>query len=518
MKSQEFDQLLYRLGPCLSSEVVEELVVKHGLSSAAARKRVSRANGDNIKKIKGLFPRNETFVYHKNQFGSEKYWEALTSRLLSEGSAVGRALRALKVRGGVIPLTYFEIDCGSPIALQKNLSFQTVLERLKGHGFVVVTEVEGIGQCVCLADRSGDYKGARAALYARLVAEGLMLNGIRDWAKNIGLVSFETAQIRSSLDLQPNFSQFSWDFSAPSYVSGLVSFSERKAPKPGFFVGDVKLGSSLSLEDIKPFLHKCETVRSLKRGANVLLFLCCERFQKDAFLELKRHGVLPVTPESLFGRDVATSIRLLISTLAEVGRQVMDLDTLDKIFKGLSKFEGAISNLRGALFEYMVANILRETVRPTRLELNYRTSTAAGLKAETDVVLVYGNEARFVECKGLSPYSTLPDEEALKWVHNRMPAVRQFCLEQQDWKNKELVFELWITGKISQEIRQKLDKAIQETKKYNIRVLEAWEVREQAKAAGNDVYKLFNQHFLETKKEKSVASELLPPTSLAQFE
>lgn len=516
MKSDEFDSLLYKLGPCLSSEMVELLVSQKALTKEAARQRVSRAGGENIKRIRGLFPRREIFIYHKNQFGSRQYWEALTSRLLKEGSAVGRALLALIGRGGVMLLAQFEIECGSPIALKKHLSHGTVLDRLKDIGLVKIEEIDGVGKCVALIDSSGEYHEAGPVISARLLAERLLLEGIRTWAKNTGFVSYDKVQIRSeNNDKQPNFSQFSWDLSAPSYVGGLVSLSAENNVKPGFFVADVKLGSSVSLQDIQPFIYKCATTRSLKGSPRCIQFLVCERFDKEAFVEAKKNGILPVTPESLFGKDVAKSIRLLISVLTEIGTQVMDLDKLNSIFEGLSKFEGAIANLRGALFEYMVANILQATVRPHRIEMNYATRTFNGQKAESDIALVCGNVARFIECKGYSPYSQVPDEEVLKWLQDRVPKVRAFCLEQHDWKDKDLEFEFWTTGKLSPEVKAKLDAAIEGTKKYKVKVLEATDVRDQATAAGKEVLALFKQHFFDDSSKKSVAKDISKATSLA---
>ena len=516
MNSDEFDYLLYKLGPCLSSEVVEILASQHGLSKVAARQRVSRAGGENVKRIRGLFPRREVFIYHKNKFGSDEYWSALVSRLLREGSAVGRALIALRGRGGIMPFSQFEIECGSPIALKKHLSHGTVLDRLRDIGLVSIIEIYGIGKCIALMHSSGEYGEAAPALNARLLAEHILLDGIRTWARNTGFVSYDKVQIRSENDKQPDFSQFSWDLSAPSYVGGLVSLSANNQVMPGFFVADVKLGCSVSVQDIQPFIYKCVTTRSLKRSPRCIQFIVSERFDKEAFIEAKKNGILPVTPESLFGKDVAKSIRLLISVLTEIGNQVMDLDKLNSIFAGLSKFEGAIANLRGALFEYMIANILQATDRPNRIEMNYVTRTFDGQKAESDISLVCGSEARFIECKGYSPYSQVPDEEVLKWLHDRIPKVRTFCLEQHDWKDKKLVFEFWTTGKLSSEVKNKLDKAIKETKKYKIRVFEATDVRDQAKLAGQDIYALFNQHFFDDSHKKSVTKTISKATSLAQ--
>jgi hypothetical protein len=497
MKNDKFEKLLADTGPCLTSELVNKLVSSENITRDTARKRISRFKSDDIKRIRGLFPRNEIFIYHRNSFGSYQYWQALISRLINEGSAFGRALVAIRQYGGVVPYSQFEIICGSPLFLKKHLSQHTVLEKLEKTGLVSMLNVESIGKCISLKRKPDNVKQFKAALNAQLMAEKIILNGFSDWVKNIGLVSYEKVLLRNN-SAQPNFLQFSWDFTAPSYIGAIIGQTKSGESKPGFIVADIILNNSITAEGCIPFLYKCKTTRCLPNASRCMQFLIAENFNLEAFKIAKKNGILPVTTETLFGKDIANAITLLISILTEVGNQVMDLKKLNAIFSGLSKFEGAVHTLRGDLFEYLVANVIKEVIRPRTLELNYEIKTSNGQKAEIDVYYTTLEGAHFIECKGYSPFSEIPDDEIEKWLHERIPRTRDYCLSHPDLKQKKLTFELWTTGKLSFASNERLITAIANTKKYTIKLMEASDVRDEARKAGRNVLKTLNNCFLES--------------------
>jgi hypothetical protein len=116
--------LLQKAGPCLSSHLVELLTDANNISPENARKMISRAvqSGD-ISSIKNLFPKREHFVYRKEAYGSEAFWDSLTDQLIKSGSAVGLAIIALMARGGIVPVGHFGAASGSPLAMKKNCRF-----------------------------------------------------------------------------------------------------------------------------------------------------------------------------------------------------------------------------------------------------------------------------------------------------------------------------------------------------------------------------------------------------------
>jgi hypothetical protein len=491
------EQILDQTGPCLSSTLVKELVASEGITDTAARQRVSRGS-DKIGKLYNLFPRNASFVYLKVQFGSEEYWTALIDALMLTEAAYGQALACLFQRGGVVPARHFEIACGAPGRLKKHLSHRKILDTLISAKLVQKIDIQGVGECVAFIQQEGRYDNAASTIRARLLAERLFLDGFTDWIKKLGLVSYHKVQVRDTFEDQPNFAGYSWDLTAPCYLGAVISLSETGV-KPGFVVSDILLGSEITEAGLKPFLTKCDTTRSLKGVGRCLQFFIAEGFTQGAFDLAKRKGVIPVTPQNLYGKEVAAGFRSLITALTYMGDMPIDPAMIDEIFNRLKKFEGSVNNLRGTLFEYVVASIVEKNNRPHELSMN-KTLNNKGKKSEVDVLAIYQTNARFIECKGYPPYSTVPDEEFKKWLTESVPNVFGYCKNvHPDWKEKELEFEFWTTGKLSDAALASFNDLSKKIKKsrYSIAYKDASQVKEAAALTKDKkLIATLNQHFL----------------------
>lgn len=118
--------LLRRDGPALSGDLARKMQ-EHGLSPSAARQRVSRG-APNVYALKGLtFPKRARFLYHKDDFPSERYWVALFDVICRSGPAYGAAVGALRARGvsshSTISLSYRARRSGKESKLGSMLSF-----------------------------------------------------------------------------------------------------------------------------------------------------------------------------------------------------------------------------------------------------------------------------------------------------------------------------------------------------------------------------------------------------------
>src|SRR5690606_14164713 len=231
-------------GPALSSDVARKLVAQ-GCSADVARQRITRA-GPNVRRLKGLvFPRNARFLYHAKHEGTEQYWTALVRDIREASPAYGPALAALQARDGVVPLDQFAITSGSPIRQQGQVSSETVLQRLEAVHLVERGELQGVGPVVALrADgRLGHPNFQRVR--ARLVVEKMLLLALRDWARRLGVASYDKIEIRGETDRLPTFGTFNWDLCGPSYMVPIVRRQKDGPPKPGFLVGDVIAGAAV---------------------------------------------------------------------------------------------------------------------------------------------------------------------------------------------------------------------------------------------------------------------------------
>lgn len=451
------EQLLREAGPCLSTELARLLVERHGLSLEAARKRISRQPAP-VKRLAYLkFPRNARFVYLQEQYGSPWFWETLVNTLLETSPAYGGAIAALRQRGNLMPKPHFLIACGSPLAQRRHLSPQTVLDRLTQARLLEEIDVPGVGPCIARAQEIAFYAELIPDMQARLVVEDIMLKAVRGWARNLGLVSYDKAKIRGEEASLPQVGTFAWDLSAPSYLGGMIERSAQGKPSPGFFVCDIVLHHEITSAGITPFLQKCRTLRSLKRVGRCIQLFIAEKYTKEAFQLAKSQGVMPGTPETLFGEEVAASLRQLSDVLRQAAG-LKDMKVFDELFNGLSRIEGAATNLRGALFEFWAAEAVRQ-IYGAHIRMNRVFVDASG-KAEVDVQASVASRAvRFYECKGYQPGGLIPDDEVDRWLEVRIPLVYKQARATPDWGGREFHFEFWTTGRLSEASIAKIKKA-----------------------------------------------------------
>ncbi|WP_052382329.1 hypothetical protein [Paraburkholderia kururiensis] len=418
------ERLLADNGPMLSSELTRLLVDGHGVADAAARKRVSRLS-PGIGRVSIKFPRNASFLYLKRFFGTDQYWNNLTQAFLSTNSIYGLALAALRQRGDVMPASHWPIACGA-VKQKKHLAPETVLKNLLAAGVLTQHVVPSVGDCIGLAQGRDRYENASANLRARMLTESILLGAIKNWVRNLGLVSYGTVAMRGDGEALPMVGTAAWDLTAPSYLFPLLRRSGADA-KPGFFACDVLLGVDVNEDGLKPFIHKCNALRNLKNVGPCIQMFVAHRYTSAAFELAKQSGVMPATPETLFGTEVAEGLAQLLSVLRNALDSAINPQFLDEVFTRLGKIEGAANNLRGALFEYLVADIARkEGSYQIRMNQHFRDET--GAKAEVDVIADSSPRAvRFIECKGYQPYGTIPEAMITTWLEKRVTTGSPSC-------------------------------------------------------------------------------------------
>jgi hypothetical protein len=92
----------------------------------------------------------------------------------------------------------------------------------------------------------------------------------------------------------------------------------------------------------------------------------------------------------------------------------------------------------------------------------------------------------------------LPDEEIEAWLTKRIPSVRRQTLDNPEFQNLTLTFELWLTGELSPESQRRIAdaQANVDPSRYNIKVVLAHGIEESVKKFP-DLRKVVKQHFLE---------------------
>lgn len=504
--SNVIENYLRSHGPSLSSEVSKHLVDVLKIKPAAARKRISRARSAG--KVRGLvniaFPHKVYFIYLGQQFGSRLFWDQLTKAFLQTNSVYGLAIAAVRQRGGLIPVAHFAIASGSPLEQKGHPSPDTIFQRLEQARLLQKTNVSGLGECISLVQPNKNYDSIAVDVRARLITEKFLLFAVKDWLKKLGIASYDKVETREG-ENQPRVGTFAWDLTAPSYLGFMVKPGKNGRTKPGFVACDVYLGEVMNLEGVKPFTNKCVTLRALPSIGTCMQILVADKYTKDAFKLLKQRGIIPATPRNLFGEDVAEGLTALFQVLRKAAETAIDPERFNQLFNKLGKIEGASSQLRGTLFEYLVADVLRKD-GSTQVRMNQVFKSNDGKEAEADVIAIKENKSvTFIECKGYNPDSEVPDNHLKRWLRRSVPIFFKHIKTHPDWKNLKVHFEFWTTGPLSDEALKMFDTAQKRVKesRYTVKLHLGDQILKTCESTNdNGLVTAFRKHFMKIYSEE----------------
>ena len=484
------EDLLAREGPMRGSEVAKRLVSDLAVSPEAARKRISRTSAPVRRFPVQLLPKRESFLYLNAQRKTELFWTSFHSALRSANSVYGHAIDGLLARGGVVPAHDFEVVSGAPRAMKRQVCSGQLLGTLIAAGVAEkLTDVD-LGDCVAIARPElglPDFKHARAIR----LAEGVVLDGVREWVRKLGLGSYNAVRIRDE-DGERRVGQFSWDLTAPSYLAPM----KRDGGQPGFVAADVFVGEPLDEFQIRYFLRKVELVSASIRS-HILPILIADGFSPSALRQGKRVGVLMATPTNLFGRRVGEALRELVGTLKNAATvAASDPAKLARLVEGLSEIEGAAGNLRGILFELIVAHLAKLHAVSVDVGVTARDPTN-GKTANIDVFKVESKSVcSCIECKGKGPGGEVTIDEVDAWLR-RIPTFRSHLSRQERFREAKQSFELWTTGKFAPDALARLEVEKTRRTRWPIDWKDGNAVSEAAKSAKEKAIRVaLDEHFL----------------------
>lgn len=495
MAANELEALLAREGPGLTSEFARRLEAL-GNSPEAARKKVSRG-GPKVLRLSGLsFPKNARFIYLERQFGTQAYWDALIRDIGKSSPAYGAALAALANRGGLVPLDQFPIICGAPILQKGQVPAATVLERLKAVQVLGVETVDGVGECVALrAGREGDDLDHHR-LKGRLAAERILLLAVKDWARRTGMASWDKVVTRLDGTL-PQYGPFGWDLTAPSYVRPLTRWGKDGKLKPGFVVCDVLFGQRVDATGMAAFVRKVQMLSALQKVTPCMSMIVADGFTSEAVRLGRSHGVMVTTPGSLLGRDVAVGLSSLLQMLTKAAAAAVKRpELIPELFDKLGQIEGAVGQMRGALFEMLVGHAVHE-IEGGSIDIGRRMYGYDGVSAEFDVLLV--KERLWVktfECKAHHPGALIDLDAAMAWLEVDVPKRFAILRSNDRFRDCPIGLELWTTGGFTPEAVSFLADAKARLRRYSIDWKDGPAVREyvrQLKTPG--LMKMLDDHY-----------------------
>jgi hypothetical protein len=323
------------------------------------------------------------------------------------------------------------------------------------------------GLCVAFSEHTPWERGNLHRFRARAIAEQILLDAVADWVRKLGFGSYGKVAIRGKKE-QPKFGQFNWDLTAPTYLQPFVRFRLGARPVPGFFVADAVLGTDLTEEQISYFVSKATIMCRQQRTRPFLAMLIADHFAPEAFKRGKKAGLILTSPDVLLGKGVSSALRELILTLTNAAAvAVKNPHVIEELFSKLSAVEGAALNLRGPLFEMLLAYCFRRT---GNVDIGVQLRDPEnGEAAEIDVLVKEATRLRVraCECKGYSK-NTVGENEVKEWLETRVPRIRRFLLDQDSYNQLPMSFEFWTTGSLAPDAVRYLRVQESRIRKYQI--------------------------------------------------
>lgn len=491
-------------GPNLASAVGAWLA-DQGLTREAARKRLSRARPPVRSFPVPLFPKNTRFLYLEEQRGGEQFWDALHWALRESGSVYGMAFDGVLARAGAMYEKEFTVISGATVhKVKKQVLAKTVLERLIVAGLLRILQ-SGDERIITIAPAALGQPNIDG-IKARGVAEVIILDGLREWARNIGAASYNQIQIRGEPGLQP-IQQFSFDLAGPSYLMSL-----RRGRAQGFLVADVFSNGLLNEFEIRYFIRKAQALHASLAGGTVLPILVADGFTGPALTAGHGAGILMATPETLFGPAVGAGLRSLVETLTRAAAYASS-DTPDRLVglvKSLSVIEGRAGNLRGTLFELMAAYLARRD--GVWIDMGVRAiDSKTGAKADIDVLKMvkHNLECVAIECKGREPGGVVSVEEVDTWL--RKIGVITAHLRYR-FPDAAISCELWSSGDFTPDALARMDAEKARRTRFPIRWKTGKDVLTMARGLREKAMAdALEQHFVGHPLVSVIAGDPTPP-------
>lgn len=427
-------------GPTRASTIAAALQAE-GLSADSARQRVSRTSAPVRRFPVPLLPKREGFLYLDGQRNTEQFWDHLLRDLRATGSVYGAAIDGMLARGGTILAEDFPVISGAPARPQKKqLAADLVLKRLQAAGAVSAIHDPDVGDL--LIARGFTERTGKAPLKARRLAEAVLLDGVREWARKMGMASYNSITIRGE-DAHQLVGAFAFDLGGPSFLLPL----QGPAGKTGFVVADVFADGTLTPPELQFFIRKAKMLKASLPDVGVLSILVADSFSGPALTAGHAAGVMMATPKDLFGQRVGSAMRALLETLRNAaGYASTSPDRLVYLLDNLVDIEGRAGNLRGILFELVAGYLARRDAVSIDIGV-VATDSETGRKVEIDVQKVTAQAAAVtaIECKGKGPGGIVGVEEVRRWLA-KIPTIKAHYRSHRYFCEAEVNFELWTSG------------------------------------------------------------------------
>lgn len=473
-------ELLKKKGPMLSGDLARLYEQKYGVSNEAARKAISRAKAPVKKLYKIKFDKNQIFYYLDTQFMESKYIDALLQAIKKHSKVIYTYIQAFISQNGVVSKDLLPAFVSAPVGKVKgHRQHEDVLKKLIDAQIIRDNCEETYSISPKIHETINDKRSRGLE-----IAKKVIVSDFNNWARGVNLVAYGKGKC---LFEKPNFGQFQWAYTAPSYIQPLFSY---KTENPGFVIADVCYGKTATVNSIQFFLQKISILRSYKNISPFLPILIVDKIDGDALNILKENKVMIVLLNNLFSDKYTELLNDLVNVFANASAILnKNPGKIHDLFEAFEKSEGRYNNIAGDLFELLVGSHFSYIGCQYLKSQEEVIDSETGKKKEIDLFVVKDGKCIIVECK--AQRAKLSKEFVCKWLNENIPVIRK-CLLDRERCNK-MEFQLWSVSGFDDEALTLLKKA-EECKRYSVVHLDKEQMISYAKDKGD-------QHFIDIMKK-----------------
>lgn len=459
----ELEQYIYDEIVTSSSSVIEYCVQNLKITEINARKRIQRLP-ENIFKIKGICKNNQSILYHIDKWGTEEFYTGLVEVLKENAYQHYLIINGISYHYGTILKEKLASFSASPIKNSRgHKNFESIINDLKTLKLIKETDTH-----YSLLGYDGIREKKAKAINA---IESITIAHFHEWARNIGLISYDSAKFDS------DFSRYQFCMVAPSYIKSLVSRPGERIV-PAFVLADIVLKRDITETDVQFIIKKLENISMQNQSAKFIPFLLVGTHNSDVYHILKSNGIVVGNIDELFGKKYSDTLFGIFNLMENAGAILRkDPEKYIKLIENIEKLAiGKTYNLKGDLFEMAVG--LFHGQQCQSLDISKRIIQDAK-EVEIDVYALYQDRVVFAECKGYN--YPIDDDYIEEWLSKKIPVVKKWALSCDSLNGKKLEFEIWCTGGFSEQSVNRLSKAQQTTRKYSIEYYDLAKMRSVAK-------------------------------------
>lgn len=410
--------VLRSAGPLLAGELAERLVEKgHASSEPNARKLIqrSRERGEICSTSPVTF--NRSFMCYLDEHRGTRYVGAILS-VLKHRPPLERLFKVTLANNGFITAGQIAKSAccsdGGDMTRSRRLSLTSVTDQAMT--IELLEEVHGRSDLFQINPRFGVPAISRNSFLKRLELEDVLLEPLCTWLQHCYLLPPEARNVRSSFSSATAFNQNWWDINGPIYVGHESIATSTSSKNNNFLVADFVSYRQATIADAEAFIARVSDVRRRWKSLKLHPLFIASRFSEKAWRVLRKNGTAAIPASDVFGKHLSELLRLFEEALESKNAEdlsVAKISDLLELSKEAPLEDGLIGNLRGAIFELIVAMYYRNLGYDITLQKFVRKPDEQ-LEFEIDVVAVKADkQAILAECKGRSS-GTVEDSDEIK--------------------------------------------------------------------------------------------------------